>query len=107
MRVPPPRHPANMEEGAGLWIELRDAKGIPIYRRALESQTFKKDTEIRTGTTDRPFVRRPGKKINTIFSAVIPDKKKGATFHVLERRPGTKKIAPDELAKINLSRIEY
>lgn len=105
MRVPPQQKFAAKGEGAGLWIELRDAKGIPIYRRVIDAETLRADTELRTGASDQPLVRSQSKSISTLFNAVIPDDPQGKTFHILERRGGAKDSEPKELARVAIDDI--
>lgn len=105
MRVPPEQKFGNMGTGAGLWLEVRDARGTPIYQRVVDAEILQPDTEIRTGAADRPFARRSSDAINTTFNAVIPDDPRGASFHILERRAGDASDAPTELVQLDLANI--
>lgn len=105
MRVPPQQKIANLGQGTGLWLELRDAKGKALYCRVIDSETLRADTELRTGAADRPLVRSPSKAIAAVFNAVIPDDPQGKTFHIFERRAGAKDKAPAELVRVAIKDI--
>ncbi len=105
VRVPPQQKIANLGQGAGVWLELRDAKGAPIYCRVIDSETLRADTELRTGASDRPLTRSRSESISAVFNAVIPDDPRGKSFHILERRAGSREEEPKELVRLAIEDI--
>lgn len=106
MRIPPEQKISNMGIGSGIWLELRDPKGNCLYRRVIDANTFQADTEIRTGTSDRPLVRRKvPRAAGAMFHAVIPDDPKAKSFHILERRSGKSDSKPKELYRLDITAL--
>ena len=103
MRVPPEQRIRDMGEGSGVWIELRDADGRPLYRRVVDSGPFESDAEIVTGDPDQPLARRRIEGRRSVFIAVVPDEPRAASVHILRREPGGKK-KPEEVAGVSLGR---
>ena len=105
MRVPPEQKIANLGWGSGTWIEVRSKKKIPLYRRVIDSSMLLADTEIRTGTSDKPLARRAGSNIRNVFNAVIPDLEAAVTFHIFHQEQGKEGGKPTEIVKVDLSKI--
>lgn len=104
MRPPRAQVIGDVEQRSGVWLELRDGDGQPLYRQVLNVATFRADTEIRTGTSQSPLARVPSKKARTVFAAVVPDDPRAKSFHIIESSADSKKkTRTTELARVSLA----
>ena len=70
--LPPPPHPLiPRADERGVWLELRDDAGRPLYRRVIENP-IRQDIEVVTDDDDRPLGRIPVKRPQGTFSVVVP-----------------------------------
>lgn len=106
MRAPRSQVIGNVEKGSGVWIELRDGDGTALYRHVVDVATFRADTEISTGTSDRSLRRVPSQTARSVYAAVIPDDPRARSFHILERAAGSKSKKPTELARVSLEDLD-
>jgi hypothetical protein len=106
MRTPRSQVIGNVDKASGVWIELRDGDGTALYRQVVDVATFRADTEIPTGTSDRPLRRVPSLTARSVYAAVIPDDPRAKSFHILERPPGSRSKKPTELARVSLEDLD-
>ncbi|MES9991894.1 MAG: hypothetical protein ABW098_08065 [Candidatus Thiodiazotropha sp.] len=104
MRVPPQQKISNIGRGGGIWVELRDKEGIPLYQRVIDTETFSGAAEIPTGAADKSFARVSSKQYVSLFNIVIPDNPQGHSFHILEQRSADPKKKPVELISLDINK---
>jgi hypothetical protein len=72
MVAPPPQSLLSRPEERGFWIELRDAKNLPVYRRSIE-RPMEEDMEVLADDNLRPLRRVAVNKPKGTFFVVVPD----------------------------------
>jgi hypothetical protein len=111
MRVPAASRVQRFDEGAGAWIEIRDAAGKPLYRRVVSRSAVSDDVEVRTNNPDQRVVRRTLARRTGTFHAIVPDLEGAREFALLERRQvrgddKTPKLDTLERARIELRNLD-
>jgi hypothetical protein len=71
MLVPPPQALAPANAGRGSWIELRDGKERPVYRRVIADPLA--DLEVVTEDPERPLQRIGLDEARAVFFFIVPD----------------------------------
>jgi len=72
MTAPPLDEVDKPEERAGFLLELRDARGGALYRRALY-EPIQHDVEIFSSNPSQPMARRPVETPTGTFVVLVPD----------------------------------
>jgi hypothetical protein len=89
----------------GFWLDLKDAQGRTLFRRALHDP-IRQDVEVFSPGSGPNMYRRPAEIPKGVFVALVPDTEKGD--HVTSTRASAVPNAPrgsmKELARFSLKK---
>lgn len=106
MVAPPPQSLLSRPDERGFWVELRDDKNLPVYRRAID-RPMQSDLEVVVDDKDRPLARIAAPKQTGTFFVIVPDlaSARQVVFRGETAKAGQKAGAMADLHRFDLRKI--